>query len=184
MMDHAEEIANARPEIPSGLNDRAADIWEPLLVLADLAGGEWPNLARQAAVNLSLKAQENNPIGSLLLDILLTFINTEKDRVFSRTMVAWLNSYKDRPWMEMRRGKEINELWLAQQLRPYGIRPKTIWIEESAAKGYLKEDFAEVFPRYIPRSEVEALLKENEARPANGNESERHGAAEVRAKVK
>ena len=32
----------ARPEMPAGVEDRQADAWEPLLVVADLAGGEWP----------------------------------------------------------------------------------------------------------------------------------------------
>ena len=51
--DHAEQIAVAKPAIPAQLNDRAADIWEPLLALADLAGGEWPKLARDAALRMS-----------------------------------------------------------------------------------------------------------------------------------
>jgi len=41
--DHAAEIATAKPQLPPELNDRAADIWEPLLVLADLAGATGPN---------------------------------------------------------------------------------------------------------------------------------------------
>src|SRR5258708_33871212 len=53
VMDHSNEIANAQPEIPSTLHDRAADIWEPLLALAALAGGDWPELAPQAACSLS-----------------------------------------------------------------------------------------------------------------------------------
>jgi hypothetical protein len=36
--------------LPSGLNDRAGEIWEPLLALADLAGGAWPGRAREAAL--------------------------------------------------------------------------------------------------------------------------------------
>jgi putative DNA primase/helicase len=158
VMDHAQAIGRARAEIPAKLNDRAGDIWEPLLVLADLAGGEWPKLAREAAVNLTLSGQENNPIGALLLDILVIFVRTNQERLFSRALVEELNSIGERPWAEMRNGKAITEIWLARQLRPYGIRPKTTWIGESAAKGYLKEDFADVFPRYIPASEVEALL--------------------------
>jgi len=63
VMDHAEAIAKARPEIPSGLSDRTVDIWEPLHVLAQLAGGEWPEMARQAMGALTASAQENNPIG-------------------------------------------------------------------------------------------------------------------------
>src|SRR5205807_18118 len=35
VLDHADQIATAKPEIPESLNDRAADIWEPLLAVAD-----------------------------------------------------------------------------------------------------------------------------------------------------
>ena len=41
------------PGIPEKLNDRAADVWEPLLAIADMAGGEWPTWARQSAIALS-----------------------------------------------------------------------------------------------------------------------------------
>jgi hypothetical protein len=105
---------------------------------------------------------------ALLFDILLQFISATDDRIFSRSMVAALNDSPDRPWSAMRNGKEISELWLSQQLRPYGIRPRTIRDGEMTAKGYTKEDFTEVFQRYIPRSEVEAYfaaLREPEPHP-------------------
>src|SRR5262249_27079463 len=69
VVENAAAIAGARPEVPEGLNDRAADIWEPLLALADLAGGEWPRLAREAATALSAQAQDGSPIGALLFDV-------------------------------------------------------------------------------------------------------------------
>jgi hypothetical protein len=156
--DHAEAIANARPQVPPNMNDRAGDIWEPLLALADLAGGPWPELARQAAVALTANAHENSPMSSLLMDIALQFVHTDADRIYSRLLVAYLNNSPDRPWSAMRNGKEISELWLSQQLRPYGIRPRTIRSGETTAKGYTKEDFTEVFRMYIPRSEVDAYL--------------------------
>ncbi len=49
----------------------------------------------------------------------------------------------------------VTELWLARVLRPYGVRPRTIWLGEESAKGYVEEDFMELFRRYFPRSEVE-----------------------------
>jgi hypothetical protein len=176
VQDHAREIAKAIPEIPEDLNDRAADIWEPLLAVADLAGKEWAEKARQAAVGLTAKAQEDNPIGSLLVDLFLLLTEQECTkgnewmqaqgvRIFSRDLVASLNSYNDRPWMSLRRGKEVTETWLSQQLRPYGVRPRTVWIGERSAKGYLREDFEEVFRRYLPKSEVWAIL--NEAKSAD-----------------
>jgi hypothetical protein len=33
--------SNSWPDIPDGIEDRDADIWEPLLTVADMAGGAW-----------------------------------------------------------------------------------------------------------------------------------------------
>ena len=35
-------LAAARPDMPAGIADRDADVWEPLLAIADAAGGDWP----------------------------------------------------------------------------------------------------------------------------------------------
>jgi len=159
--DHASAIAIVKPELPPELNDRAADIWEPLLVLADLAGSDWPQLARQAAIGLSAGAQESSPIGSLLLDIFTLFTIDKIDRMFTYTLLAGLNSCGSRPWKEPLKGKEATDLWLAQQLRPYGVKSRTMRIGEQRAKGYLEADFMDVFRRYISRSEVDALLADH-----------------------
>ncbi len=166
VQDHAAEIAAAQPNIPDELNDRAADIWEPLLALAELAGGEWPERARQAAISLSASAQDNNPIGSLLMDIWFLYTKAEVDRMFTRTLVDELNRFDNRPWSELVRVRTakapqgVTKQWLSQKLQPYGARPKTIRIGEHLAKGYMREDLDEAFRRYIPYSEVEALKAE------------------------
>jgi uncharacterized protein DUF3631 len=36
------------PEMPPEVRDRDADVWEPLLAVADVVGGSWPSRARQA----------------------------------------------------------------------------------------------------------------------------------------
>jgi putative DNA primase/helicase len=156
--DNQERIASAQPELPDSLNDRAADIWEPLLALADLAGGDWPQLARHAAAGLNAAAQESNPIASLLAELAIAFVEADSDQLFSRSLVAALNASPDRPWSELNKGKPVTELWLAQQLRPYGIRPRTRRIGEERAKGYAQEDFQETFRRYVPRSTARALI--------------------------
>jgi hypothetical protein len=121
VLDHAQAITNARTEIPDPLNDRAADIWEPLFVLADLVGGDWPKLARDAAVGLAGSLEESNPAGSLLLDIFVAFTLQQAQRLFTRDLLENLKRRSSgRPWMEVRNGKEINDIWLARQLRPFG----------------------------------------------------------------
>jgi len=79
-------------------------------------GGDWPKLARDAAVGLSASAEEinPNPIGSLLLDIFVMFNRKKVDRMFTRDLVSGLNfQFISRSWMEQRKGKEINDLWLS-----------------------------------------------------------------------
>jgi Protein of unknown function (DUF3631) len=46
-------LADAEPALPEELGDRAQDVWEPLLAIADMAGEVWAARARAAAVALS-----------------------------------------------------------------------------------------------------------------------------------
>src|SRR5262249_48028773 len=50
-------ITGVEPDLPDGIEDRAADIWEPLIAIADEAGGDWPKRARAAAVSLTGSAK-------------------------------------------------------------------------------------------------------------------------------
>ena len=45
-------IGECVPELPDGVGNRAAALWEPLCSVADWAGGEWPELARRACERL------------------------------------------------------------------------------------------------------------------------------------
>jgi hypothetical protein len=143
--------------------------------LAEIAGGDWPAKAREAAAGLTARAQEGNPIGSLLLDIMFLFLRDDRERLFTRELVEGLNWRRDRPWAELRRGRDLTDMWLSQQLRPYGVKPRTMRIGEAMGKGYAMEDLLEVFRRYIPRSEVEALKAEwaaTKSKPQNPNSNE------------
>ena len=46
--DNADAVRVARPVLPDSLHDRAADNWEPLFQIAEVAGGALPDLARRA----------------------------------------------------------------------------------------------------------------------------------------
>jgi putative DNA primase/helicase len=176
-------IASAEPEIPESLHDRAADIWEPLFILADLAGGEWPRKAREAAEGVATGAQGRSPIGAFLIDIYFAMGAAKTDRISSRDLVTWLNGFTDRPWHDLPglrivdcgQRKEVTELWLAQQLRPYGIRPKTIRIGDKLKKGYTEADLLDPFKRYVPRSEWEAFKAEADRQMAEREAAERAG---------
>ena len=53
--------ATMLPEMPDGVVDRAADVWEPLIAIADSAGDQWPERARAAAVTLNSATRRARP---------------------------------------------------------------------------------------------------------------------------
>jgi hypothetical protein len=153
------------PELPAALHDRAADVWEPRLALADLSAGPWPARARQAATTLSAGAEEHSTVGSLLLDIMTCFYETRADRLLSRQLVKDLNRMGERPWSDLSGSKPITELWLAQRLRPYGVRPATIRWGDNVCRGYVRDDFQEMFKRYVSFAEIQASFGTPETKP-------------------
>lgn len=150
--DNLDALRAADPEVPGELHDRAADNWRPLLAIADRAGGEWPKRARHVARLLSGgdDAGEDSARVMLLADIRGILENRESDRITSGELVGVLAAMEDRPWPEWKRGKPITPRQLAKLLAPFGIAPKTVRTVGERAKGYVAEDFRDVFARYLP----------------------------------
>jgi Protein of unknown function (DUF3631) len=167
--DSAAAIAAARPALPDGINDRTADIWEPLFVLADLAGGEWPERAREAALDLAVQAEEISPIADLVHTIYIAFVVRLTDRMFTRDLVRVLQVHAQNSSHRARPAGKITDLWLARQLRPYDVRSHSIRIGNENGSGYLESDFDEVFNRYISPAEAEAIR--GTASPVTGGDA-------------
>ena len=45
-------IGQIEPDLPELISDRQADIWEPLIIIADLAGQEFGARARESATKI------------------------------------------------------------------------------------------------------------------------------------
>ena len=96
--DHHEGLRNADPGMPASLRGRVADNWRPLLCIADLAGGEWPERARQTADALE-SGDSAEGLGILLLgDLRELFDDCETDRLPSEDIVKALTKREDRSW--------------------------------------------------------------------------------------
>jgi putative DNA primase/helicase len=144
--------------VPEGLNDRAADNWEPLLTIADRVGGEWPDRARKAALALSGKgAAEDGSIGVMLLgDIRAIFerraLEVSGDlwtRIPSKELAEKLAEMEGRPWADWK-GKPLTKNSLARLLDSFCIRPKDLRFGQRNASGYELSTFADAFARYLP----------------------------------
>ncbi len=150
--DHGVSLSAADPDAPATLHDRAVDNWRPLFAVADLAGGEWPTLARQVAVRLSGDGAEQD--GSvrvqLLVDIKAIFDGDQRGQIPSAFICEQLAGMEASPWPEWRHGKPITVRQLARQLGEFGIAPGTIRTEAGTARGYKKEAFKDAWSRYLP----------------------------------
>ena len=150
VMDSAAAIQQALPALPEELSDRAQDNWEPLLSIADAAGGDWPDKARRAAVVMMGNADNKQSIGvELLADIREFFETSKRDRVFSRELLAALHSDEEAPWATYSRGQPLTARQLSIRLKEYGISTQTIRIGPTTGKGLMRDQFRDAFDRYL-----------------------------------
>ena len=144
--EHLDTLAITRPEVPSELGDRAADCWEPLLAIADLARGDWSEGARQAAVRLSAAPDHTtlSPGVRLLDTIRIVLASKRQSQIGSVELARAVSESEAWPTRE-----EIDARDLARQLRQYDIQPRLIRHGSEVFRGYRCEDFADAFVRYL-----------------------------------
>lgn len=148
--DSATAIRQARPALPEELSDRAQDNWEPLLSIADAAGGHWPDAARRAAIIMVGNAENKRSVGvELLADIREFFETRKRERVFSRDLLESLCDDDEAPWATYNRGRPLSPRQLSTRLREYGIRTQTIRIGTQTGKGLMLDQFRDAFDRYL-----------------------------------
>jgi hypothetical protein len=136
--------------MPEGVEDRPADVWEPLLAIADAAGGEWPRAARAAATFLTLGRSAEPSRGVQLLTALHTVWEEAgwPEYLSTTDVLAALNAREEEPWPGMRGGQGIDARMLATNLGKYGVRSKTVRTGDTTAKGYAREHLGDPWARY------------------------------------
>ncbi|MGE4403182.1 MAG: DUF3631 domain-containing protein [Desulfobulbus sp.] len=150
--DYSEQVRRTRPPLPSCLNDRAQDNWEPLLAIAMVAGGQWLEIGTKAAVKLSGSGNPVKTIGTeLLTDIKEIFEMNEMDRISTADLIKALCDDDEKAWATYNQGNPVSPRQLANKLKGYGITSTTLRFRHTGlAKGYERRQFEEAFSRYIP----------------------------------
>lgn len=151
------ELRTAYPEMPKGVTDRDADVWEPLLAIADKAEGEWPKRARDAAVTLVTLSKESTPSLGVRLLADTRDVFGAADAMTTKALLDALRGIEEAPWNDLR-GKPLNERKLAQLLKRYEVKPTTIRVDvNTTAKGYRVEAFHDAWARYLKAAPVTAV---------------------------
>jgi len=148
-LENKYRIPELDPLIPECLNDREADSWEPMLALADLAGGAWPESARTAAKTLSGAESDTDSIRiQLLNDLREIFQKKNGIGLSTNDLLRKLCEFEDHPWSTYCKGHPINARQLAALLKPFGIKSK-VEHKLGQVRGYMTEKFDDTFRRYL-----------------------------------
>ncbi|WP_340559408.1 DUF3631 domain-containing protein [Streptomyces sp. GSL17-111] len=153
------------PEMPDGVTDRPADVWEPLIAVADAAGGHWPKRARAACVELvnASKVDDKGSVGIRLLTDLRDQVLNGIDRLPTVAVLERLHSLDEAPWADMG-GKPLDARGLSKLLRQYmtadntPIAARNIKTGGGVLKGYYAADLTDAWARYCPPPPGSPLL--------------------------
>ena len=149
---HLADLENAVPVMP--LEDRAADTWEPLIAVADLAGGNWPALAREAALALTAARDGDTEYSDrirLLLDCRTVFGHF--DAMPSAVLLERLKALPESPWADYNNGVGLTGMKLGVLLKEYEIYSENITFEAPVGrvKGFHRQPaFSDAWQRYCP----------------------------------
>lgn len=184
-LDMHEALQTYCPPPFPALSNRAQDNWEPLLSIADLAGGDWPGKARSTAIAIECQDAANEPADPgirLLRGIQKAFERLNVDRLPTTDLLAALHADEEGPWGNCNQGKPMTSHQLARQLKEFRITPGSIRVGDLTAKGYYLKKFEDCFRRYLPASSAAAVTP---SQPSSGAGSvpfgSRHSATLVTA---
>ncbi|MCZ4117907.1 DUF3631 domain-containing protein [Streptomyces sp. H39-S7] len=150
---HAEAM-DLTPPMP--VEDRAADTWEPLIAVADLAGGPWPGLARTACLAMTKheaeQDQDNSSLSIRLLADIRRVFAAEGDPSAIRTgrLLDILNQDDESPWPGYTE-QGFTARGLQILLKDYNISAANRRFPGNVqARGYTRLQFADAWARYCP----------------------------------
>lgn len=138
-------------QLPEGVEDRDADVWEALLAVAQEAGSGWGELARRSAVaHVAASRQDKGSLGVQLLSDLRSVFG-DRDEVWTEDILAGLYVMEESPWSDLK-GKPLGSRGLARYINRYGATSRDIRAGGVVKKGYARSDLTDAWERYLPSS--------------------------------
>lgn len=142
-------LERAEPAMP--VEDRAADTWEPLFAVAELAGGDWPDRAHVAVLALQAETEDDtrdSDRARILVDIHTAF--GDAPALSSKTLAERLRFDPEGPWAD-HGPMGLTQRHLARLVGEYGIKSVNVRLPDGQqAKGYHRTQFLDTWHRYAP----------------------------------
>ncbi|WP_106179404.1 DUF3631 domain-containing protein [Prauserella shujinwangii] len=172
-----DKISRGRPAMPDGVRDRSAEIWRPLIAIADAAGGHWPDTARAACSHFVQVANTDHSGGGqrlqLLADLRELFTTRGVDELPTADIVAALHGLEESDWADLD-GRPLDARRLAKMLKPYGVTSKNVRQPgDRIVKGYRATGpggLADAWERYLPPNATAATSATPQVNPVADTE--------------
>ncbi len=166
--DNLDYLAKAEPKFPAGLDDRAEDLWDLMLSVADLAGRVWATAARKAAQELcghrNDDAEDSFDV-RLLADIGIVLdrgVYGDVGAIGSTELCDALRGLEDSPWASFgKTAKPLSTRMLSLLLRTFGVYPS----HQHKGSEYDVASLRDVISRYVPEDPPSSV---NVSQPLGG----------------
>jgi len=162
-------LAGLRPDLPHELDDRAQDVTEPLLAIAELAAGDWPERATTAVIALATgeEREDDSLTVRLLRDIHGFFSSTGCDRVKTADLLASLHDVEESPWGDWY-GKTLSAQGPVEAAQAVPDQDDAVKVDGETVRGYKAEQFSDAFARALSVTGVTGVTSRS-ASQAEGN---------------
>lgn len=163
-IQYGRDAGTSWPTLPVGIVDRPAECWEPLIAIADVAGGNWPARARAACVAMCKASQDRSQSlrVRLLADLRILFTTAgDPEAMHTKTIIERLCDGQpyglddDAPWNEIY-GKPLSVRGLASMLKQHQINSTKVKVNGQALQGYRREHLWDAWVRNLPLCSVHA----------------------------
>ncbi|WP_226351893.1 DUF3631 domain-containing protein [Pseudonocardia sp. ICBG601] len=163
LRDDLSALEAAEPVMP--VEDRAADTWEPLIAIADHAGGHWPDRARAAILDLQDEdtGDDRSERIRLLADCHTAF--ADEHALPTMRLLQQLRADPEAPWADYGpRGEGLTAMRLGKLLGEYGIQPTQMRLPGlGRTRGFHRAAFADAWRRYTPDLVTDRAVASTEA---------------------
>jgi len=131
------------PELPAGIEDRLAEVWEPLFQIANVAGGSWPERCAKACRELSTGQSTESPESltmRLVADLETVFSGREKMTTVAMVEGLYaLNAGWETIWPNA--GVAPRELTTLLSTAPYRLAATPVRVGDKVSRGFKRDDF-------------------------------------------
>ncbi|MBI4662149.1 MAG: DUF3631 domain-containing protein [Verrucomicrobia bacterium] len=169
--DNAEAIKAVPPmDVNECATDRQEDVWEPLVALARVAGGDWETRIRHAAQHMAGSRSDgaSETVSHQLLAAFQKYFNEHGEKSATKTFIACMNDVGD--FADVNYGRGLTPHYVAKLLKPYGIEPRPLDMpDDKTARGYSRNDFEQAFQTYLNDTDAKTSIAERNSVTKPGN---------------